>query len=72
MKNALKNLKTRIWDNWIASLAGLLLGVGMGILLYLGKITFDNFCFILPTILILLGVKDTLFGVKHEKDLGQL
>jgi len=63
----MKNLWTRIVDNWITSVAGLVLGVGMGYLLYTGKITFDNFCFILPTILILLGVKDTILGVKHDE-----
>lgn len=63
----MKNLRSRVVNNWVTSVAGLVLAVGMGFMLYVGKITFDNFCFILPTILLLLGVKDSLVGINREK-----
>lgn len=63
----IKKLKERVVDNWITSVAGILLGGFMGFLLYQGKITFDNFCYILPTVLLLLGVKDTIVGVIRQK-----
>ena len=63
----MKKLWERVVNNWVTTVAGLVLGVGMGYMLYVGKITFDNFCFILPTILLLLGVKDSLIGINRNK-----
>lgn len=60
----MKEFKKRLFENWKTTLLGLtILSVAI-VTLITGKITGSEFALLLPTILLLFRVKDTVLGNK--------
>lgn len=63
IKNMKTGLNNRVIKSWQSSLLGLILIIVGLILVYLGKTTLTEFGIFLPTCLMLIYVKDSIFKI---------
>ena len=59
-------MKTRLFKNWITSIAGILILLFAGYLTFKGVITFEAFIAALPTCFLLFRAKDSLLWAKGK------
>ena len=59
-------MRTRVIQNWITTLIGVILFVGASYMFRTGKITWEEYVAILPTCLLLIRAKDSLLWGKAK------